>query len=114
MLNVLLNAVDATPEDGTIFVETAPIQKNGALDYVQIVIKDTGRGIPDEDLDKVFTPFFTTKHEGSGLGLAISHQIIQEHQGSIEVESTKDQGTTFRINLPVNPQHIQEDNQRSQ
>jgi len=114
LLNVLLNAVDATPEDGTIFVETAPIKKNGSLDYVQIVIKDTGRGIPEEDLDKVFTPFFTTKHEGSGLGLAISHQIIQEHQGNIEVESTKDQGTTFRINIPVNPLLIQEDNQRSQ
>jgi signal transduction histidine kinase len=114
LLNVLLNAVDATPEDGTIFVETAPIKKNGSLDYVQIVIKDTGRGIPAEDLDKVFTPFFTTKHEGSGLGLAISHQIIQEHHGNIEVESTKNQGTTFRINLPVNPLHIQEDSQRSQ
>jgi signal transduction histidine kinase len=114
LLNILLNAVDATPEDGTIFVETAPIKKNGSLEYVQIVIKDTGRGIPDEDLDKVFTPFFTTKHEGSGLGLAISHQIVQEHHGNIEVESTKNQGTTFRINLPVNPLHIQEDSQRSQ
>ena len=114
LLNVLLNAVDATPEDGTIFVETAPIKKNGSLDYVQIVVKDTGRGIPEDDLDKVFTPFFTTKHEGSGLGLAISHQIIQEHQGTIEVESTINQGTTFRINIPVNPLLIQEDNQRSQ
>jgi signal transduction histidine kinase len=114
LLNVLLNAVDATPEDGTIFVETAPIKKNGSLDYVQIVIKDTGRGIPEEDLDKVFTPFFTTKHEGSGLGLAISHQIIQEHQGNIEVESTKNQGTTFRINIPVNPLLKQEDSRRSQ
>jgi len=114
LLNVLLNAVDATPEDGTIFVETAPIKKNGSLDYVQIVIKDTGRGIPEEDLDKVFTPFFTTKHEGSGLGLAISHQIIQEHHGNIEVESTKNQGTTFRINIPVSPLLIQEDSQRSQ
>jgi signal transduction histidine kinase len=114
LLNVLLNAVDATPEDGTIFVETAPIKKNGSLDYVQIVIKDTGRGIPEEDLDKVFTPFFTTKHEGSGLGLAISHQIIQEHHGNIEVESTKNQGTTFRINIPVNPLLKQEDSRRSQ
>ena len=114
LLNVLLNAVDATPEDGTIFVETVPIQKNGSLDYVQIVVRDTGRGIPEDDLDKVFTPFFTTKHEGSGLGLAISHQIIQEHQGTIEVESTINQGTTFRINIPVNPLLIQEDSQRSQ
>jgi signal transduction histidine kinase len=114
LLNILLNAVDATPEDGTIFVGTTPIKRNGSLDYVQIVIKDTGRGIPEEDLDKVFTPFFTTKHEGSGLGLAISHQIVQEHHGNIEVESQKNEGTTFRINLPVNPLLIQEDNQRSQ
>ena len=114
LLNILLNAVDATPEDGTISVSTKPVKKNGFLDYVQIIISDTGKGIAGEDLDKVFTPFYTTKHEGSGLGLAISHQIIQEHQGTIEVESTKDQGTTFRINLPVNPLHIQEEKQRSQ
>ena len=114
LLNVLLNAVDATPEDGTISVSTKPVKKNGSLDYVQIVISDTGKGIADDDLDKVFTPFYTTKHEGSGLGLAISHQIIQEHQGTIEVESTRDQGTTFRINLPVNPLLIQEEKQRSQ
>ena len=114
LLNILLNAVDATPEDGTISVSTRPVKRNGSLDYVQIVISDTGKGIANEDLDKVFTPFYTTKHEGSGLGLAISHQIIQEHQGTIEVESTKDQGTTFRINLPVNPLLITEEKQRSQ
>ena len=114
LLNILLNAVDATPEDGTISVSTRPVTKNGSLDYVQIVISDTGKGIAEEDLDKVFTPFYTTKHEGSGLGLAISYQIIQEHQGTIEVESTKHQGTTFRINLPINPLRIQEEKQRSQ
>ena len=57
LLNILLNAVDATPEDGTISVSTRPVTKNGSLDYVQIVIRDTGKGIADEDLDKVFTPF---------------------------------------------------------
>ena len=67
------------------------------------VVADTGKGIPEEDLERVFTPFYTTKHGGSGLGLAISHQIIQEHKGSIEVESNPNQGTTFRVNLPVNP-----------
>ena len=113
LLNVLLNAVDATPEDGTITVSTRPVTKNGSLDYVQIVIRDTGKGIPEEDLDKVFTPFYTTKHEGSGLGLAISHQIIQEHHGNIEIESQENQGTTFRINLPVNPLLSQEENRRS-
>jgi len=113
LLNILLNAVDATPENGTIAVSTRPVTRNAYLDYVQVVIADTGKGIPEEDLEKVFTPFYTTKHGGSGLGLAISYQIVQEHQGSIEVESKPNQGTTFLVNLPVNPLVIQKGRQRS-
>jgi signal transduction histidine kinase len=113
LLNILLNAVDATPENGTIAVSTRPVTKNGYLDYVQVVIADTGKGIPEDDLEKVFTPFYTTKHGGSGLGLAISHQIVQEHQGSIEIESKPNQGTTFRVNLPVNPLVMHTGRQRS-
>jgi signal transduction histidine kinase len=60
----------------------------------------------------VFTPFYTTKHTGSGLGLSISHQIVQEHQGNIEVESKQNVGTTFRINLPVNPSLTEQGRQR--
>ncbi|MCK5187974.1 MAG: GAF domain-containing protein, partial [Deltaproteobacteria bacterium] len=86
-LNILLNAVYATPESGTITVETRLIKKDGYQKFVQVIIKDTGKGISEENMDKIFTPFYTTKHEGSGLGLAISNQIIQEHRGSIEVES---------------------------
>ena len=112
LLNILLNAVDATPENGTISVSTRPVTRNGYLDCVQVVIADTGKGIPAEDLEKVFTPFYTTKHTGSGLGLSISHQIIQEHQGNIEVESKQNQGTTFRIILPVNPSVTQKGRQR--
>jgi signal transduction histidine kinase len=112
LLNILLNAVDATPENGTISVSTRPVTRNGYLDCVQVVIADTGKGIPAEDLEKVFTPFYTTKHTGSGLGLSISHQIIQEHQGNIEVESKLNQGTTFRIILPVNPSVTQKGRQR--
>ncbi len=112
LLNILLNAVDATPENGTISVSTRPVTRNGYLDCVQVVIADTGKGIPAEDLEKVFTPFYTTKHTGSGLGLSISHQIVQEHQGNIEVESKLNQGTTFRIILPVNPSVTQKGRQR--
>jgi signal transduction histidine kinase len=111
-LNILLNAVDATPENGTISVSTKPLTKNGYMDFVQVTIADTGKGIPEEDLEKVFTPFYTTKHTGSGLGLSISHQIVQEHQGTIEVESKQNVGTTFRINLPVNPSLIEKGRQR--
>jgi two-component system NtrC family sensor kinase len=110
-LNVLLNAVYATPESGTITVETRLTKRDGSQNFVQVIIKDTGKGISEENMDKIFTPFYTTKHEGSGLGLAISNQIIQEHQGSIEVESKENQGTTFYVNLPVNPLLIQGEKQ---
>jgi signal transduction histidine kinase len=106
-LNILLNAVDATPENGIVTVGTKLIKRNGHQDHVQIIIKDTGKGIPQEDLDRIFTPFFTTKHQGSGLGLAISHQIIQEHNGTIEVESEENRGTSFFVTLPLNPLQIQ-------
>ena len=102
-LNILLNAIDATPENGTITVGTRLVERNGYQDFAQIIVRDTGRGIPKEDLDRIFIPFYTTKHQGSGLGLAISHQIVQEHHGSIEVESEEGQGTTFCVNLSINP-----------
>ena len=110
-LNILLNAVYATPESGTITVETRLTKRDGSQSFIQVIIKDTGKGISEENMDKIFTPFYTTKHEGSGLGLAISNQIIQEHRGSIEVESKENQGTTFYINLPVNPLLIQGEKQ---
>jgi two-component system NtrC family sensor kinase len=102
-LNILLNAIDATPENGTITVGTKLVKKNGYEDAVQIMVRDTGKGIPKEDLERIFTPFFTTKHQGNGLGLAISHQIVQEHHGSIEVESEESKGTTFCVILSVDP-----------
>jgi signal transduction histidine kinase len=102
LLNVLLNAVDATPEKGSIAVRTRKVARNGQRDLVQIEIRDTGNGISPDKLEHIFTPFYTTKYNGSGLGLAISHQIIQEHEGYIDVESKVDSGTTFYINLPTN------------
>ncbi len=102
-LNILLNAIDATSENGTITVGTKLVKKNGYQDAVKIMVRDTGEGIPKEDLERIFTPFFTTKHQGNGLGLAISHQIVQEHHGSIEVESEESKGTTFCVTLSVNP-----------
>jgi signal transduction histidine kinase len=84
-------------------VETKLVNKNGYQDAVKIMVRDTGEGIPKEDLERIFTPFFTTKHQGNGLGLAISHQIVQEHHGSIEVESEESKGTTFCVTLSVNP-----------
>jgi signal transduction histidine kinase len=104
-LNILLNAIDATPENGRITVETRSFMKPGGEPYVQIAFIDTGCGIPGEHLEDIFNPFFTTKNTGSGLGLSISNQIVQDHKGYIDVESQLDKGSSFFINLPVNQDH---------
>jgi signal transduction histidine kinase len=98
-LNILLNAIEAIEAHGRISITSRDIQKNGA-EYVQVEIADTGKGIPKRILESIFDPFFTTKDKGSGLGLAITHQIVQDHHGTIEVESMPKKGTTFFINIP--------------
>ena len=109
ILNVLFNAVEAMlPAGGVLTVRTRHLQAQEQSDWVQVEIQDAGSGVTSEDIDHIFDPFFTTKHfsqehEGTGLGLAIAHQIIQEHQGKIEVQSVKGRGTTFFVNLPSIP-----------
>jgi signal transduction histidine kinase len=72
--------------------------------HAEIGIADTGAGIPAEYLEKLFTPFFTTKgHEGSGLGLLTCHQVVDEHRGTIQVTSEVNWGTTFTVRLPIDP-----------
>jgi signal transduction histidine kinase len=100
-LNVLLNAIEATSDGGQVSVEIRTFAKKSGEEFLQVEIRDTGRGIPEEHLENVFTPFFTTKDKGSGLGLSISHQIIQEHGGTISVESRINEGSSFFINFPV-------------
>jgi signal transduction histidine kinase len=100
-LNILLNAISATSENGQIIVKTRSFTKPGGESYVQIEFTDTGCGIPEEHLEDIFNPFFTTKTTGSGLGLSISNQIVQDHRGYIDVESQLDKGSSFFINLPV-------------
>ena len=109
ILNIFFNAVEAmSPKGGVLSVRTRRIASDIAADWVQLEVQDTGSGIDPNDAEHIFDPFFTTKHfsqehEGTGLGLAIAHQIIQEHQGRIEVQSVKGQGTTFFVNLPSYP-----------
>ncbi|MEW6375338.1 MAG: ATP-binding protein [Thermodesulfobacteriota bacterium] len=105
-LNILLNAVEATPEKGEITIKTRSFVKPGGKPYIQIEFTDTGCGIPTEYLEEIFTPFFSTKDKGSGLGLAISNQIVQEHRGYIFVESQLNQGSSFFINLPLDQEHL--------
>ena len=106
ILNFLFNAVEAMlPDGGVLTVRTRHLKFQEKKDWVQLEIQDNGTGIAPDDIEHIFDPFFTTKHlsqehEGTGLGLAIAHQIIQEHQGKIEVQSLQGRGTTFFVNLP--------------
>jgi two-component system, NtrC family, sensor kinase len=72
---------------------------------VQLIVADTGCGIPPEILPRIFDPFFSTKPAGTGLGLSISHGIVREHGGTIDVDSAPGQGTRFTITLPVVDRH---------
>jgi signal transduction histidine kinase len=104
-LNILLNAIEATPERGKITIRTRSFLKPGGEPYLQVEFKDTGCGIPQEYLEEIFNPFYTTKATGSGLGLSISNQIVRDHKGYIDVESQMDKGTSFFINLPLDQDH---------
>jgi len=105
--NIFINSIQAIPDGGRIRVITSlhtDSENHGG--YVQIEISDTGSGIPQDELDKIFNPFYTTKHEGVGLGLAICHRIIEDHQGNIHLQSQEGLGTTFTISLPLaNEEH---------
>jgi signal transduction histidine kinase len=68
---------------------------------IEIVFRDTGEGIPAEQLEVLFTPFYTTKPKGTGLGLALTHKIIEEHHGHIRITSTVGHGTTVTVTLPT-------------
>lgn len=94
-LNILINAIEATPRGGSVTV-SAQTNDQGRL---QIITEDTGEGIPRENIDKLFDPFFSTKKKGTGLGLAIVKSIIEGHGGDIEVESEPQKGTKFIITI---------------
>ena len=98
LLNLFINALHAMPDGGILRVTV-----KAEADAIVLMIADTGHGIPRENLSKIFTPFFTTKEvgKGTGLGLTVVHGIIEEHGGSIAVESEPGKGTTFTIRLPT-------------
>ena len=107
-LNIVKNAVEVMPGGGRLTVITrmsdlfTSVQADGRKHHLMVVkVSDTGPGIAQEHLADIFAPFFTTKDSGVGLGLALSYQIIQEHQGTIRVESKAGEGTTFSVYLPL-------------
>lgn len=95
-LNLMLNAIQAMPQGGSLQLETA-----GSDGQVTVRFADTGRGIPAEHLERIFNPFFTTRRDGTGLGLAITHRIVQGHGGRIDVTSQPGIGTVFTLTLPA-------------
>jgi signal transduction histidine kinase len=120
LLNLIRNAVEAMPDGGTVHIAarrvklssgqlvdmsppiddstTRPIDESY---FIEIAVRDTGMGIPPENLDRIFEPFFTSKEGGTGLGLAIARQIAVDHGGSLTCGSVPRSGTTFRLILPI-------------
>jgi PAS domain S-box-containing protein len=103
LLNILLNAYQASKENGVITITTA-VETDGTTNEkrLRIDVSDTGEGIPETIAKKIFQPFFSTKVKGIGLGLPITEQIIREHGGTIAFQTRPQEGTTFTIRLPLN------------
>ncbi|MBW8863824.1 MAG: hypothetical protein JF609_02675 [Verrucomicrobia bacterium] len=94
-MNLILNAVEAVGSNGGVAVAT---ENNGS--HLKVYVRDTGPGIPKDNLSRLFEPFFTTKKNGTGLGLAICQRIVEEHRGRIEVQSQAGEGSVFIVSLP--------------
>jgi signal transduction histidine kinase len=95
-VNFILNALDAMKNGGDLSITAYAEGEN-----IVVTFADTGEGIPPQELEKIFTPFYTTKPEGVGLGLSVTHRIVQSHKGKIDVESRVNEGTTVTVRLPI-------------
>ena len=96
LMNIMLNSIEAMPEGGTLSIATSCTS-----DSLQLEIADTGRGINEDDVKKIFEPFYTTKAQGLGLGMPYARKIIEQHNGMISLDSQPGKGTTINIALPV-------------
>jgi signal transduction histidine kinase len=105
LLNLFTNAADAMSGGGRLVPRVRSTELAGGIPAVEIEVTDTGAGIPTDLLHRVFDPFFTTKEEGqgTGLGLAICKRIIDEHKGTLKIESEVGRGTTVRVTIPIHP-----------
>src|SRR5205085_4674589 len=106
-VNVIANAVDASPENSEVLISTEllPVQADGdgqpPKSYARVTVADRGQGMDEITRDRIFEPFFSTKKRGTGLGLAIVKQIVEQHGGRISVASELGKGSQFKIDLPV-------------
>ena len=92
--NLILNAMDAMPAGGAVSIRTSPTSRGVAVEVI-----DTGIGLTQEEIERLFTPYYTTKHHGTGLGLAIVQSVVADHKGTVSAESEPGKGTTFRMEL---------------
>ena len=104
-LNLVLNATEAMPTGGNLRIFGRNIDLDGQK-WLTIAFTDSGQGIPRNDLDKIFEPFYTTKSTGTGLGLAVSHNIITNLGGRLTAESVVGRGSTFTVWLPISPSSL--------
>ena len=96
LVNLIKNAIQAMTKGGALTVQTDP-----GVDGVVVSVADTGGGIPQEQINRIFEPFYTTKKKGTGLGLMIVQRIVRDHNGRMDLESHVGKGTVFRIWLPL-------------
>lgn len=110
LINLIMNACEATTDGGDVLITT-----EGYDGLVHIYIQDNGIGMPEEIIERIFDPFYTSRGQHSGLGLSIAYSIIKRHNGSIEVSSRPDQGTTFHVRLPLaeNPSPLPDRNRKN-
>ncbi len=111
--NLIINACQSMPEGGVITITAENTLLDGKNEfqikqgrYVKVMVKDEGIGIPKEQLQKIFDPYFTTKEKGSGLGLAVVYSIIKNHEGHIDIESTVGAGSTFTFYIPASEKEL--------
>jgi signal transduction histidine kinase len=104
LMNLLRNAAEAVPEDkterGVKLRSVKEVDREGN-EWAVIEIEDSGAGIPQSDLQRIFIPFFTTKEKGHGIGLALAHRVITEHGGTLTASSKAPAGATFTMRLPA-------------
>src|SRR6185503_20662165 len=102
LMNLILNAIEAMPEGGTLNIAIDQTDET-----LRLEITDTGRGIVDEEAKKIFEPFYTTKAQGLGLGMPYAKKIIDQHSGAVSLNSRPGEGTTISVTLPAAPKEVE-------